>query len=259
LQFWKFNNAESNQALDEYVTDPNWKDNISENWNINKIKLNSYGDKIAVNDIDGNLYLFSLGQNFNEPNIILKKATFMETLDFAYLNQGTVICTTGIRPSSHLTIYDTLMPPEKSAIVRENIGGNNIVCLQENKQVLIFSNKEPGMNIYDIRMHKFFDQFVFFFIYEDIKLPEENVTAATVNNEQDTLITGHEEGSIKVWDIGLGYALREKLTAFEASKQKVKQVVVTHENSLYAVGSDGIFDEQNMTKKGYVKLMRAFV
>ena len=45
-----------------------------------------------------------------------------------------------------------------------------------------------------------------------------------------------------------GFILREELTGFESTKAKVKQVLVTHDNNLYAVGSDGC-----------VKLMRAYI
>ena len=159
VQFWKFN-SENNQALDEYVTDSNWRENVSDIWNINRIKLNDYGDKMATNDIEGNFHLFSIGQSTNEPALIFKRASFMETLDFAFLNQGTVICTTGFRPSQHLTVYDTLIPPERSAVVREEIGGNILLCMHENKQILLFNSKAKGMNIYDLRMRKFFDHFV---------------------------------------------------------------------------------------------------
>jgi WD40 repeat protein len=79
-------------------------------------------------------------------------------------------------------------------------------------------------------------------------LSDEIVTAATLNFEEDTLITGHEEGNVKIWDVTSGFMLREQLIGFKSTRGKVKQVLVTHDNTLYAVGSDGC-----------VKLMRAFV
>ena len=161
LQFWKFNSG-SNAAVNEYVTDRNLKDNASDQWNIAKIKLNGYGDKMAVSDQDGNLYMFNLssGQEDSEPGVVLKKATYYEFLDFDFLNQGTVLCATGFKPTPHLTIVDLLMPPSKRAVVQEAIGGNIVLGLHDTRQVLLFNSKQRGMNVYDLRTRKFFDQFV---------------------------------------------------------------------------------------------------
>ena len=57
--------------------------------------------------------------------------------------------------------------------------------------------------------------------------------------DEDTLVTGYQEGTIKIWDVGLGFALREKLIGFEDTKASIKNLKITHENSLYAIGSDG--------------------
>lgn len=161
LHAWGFN-LEQNQALDQFVTDSNWKDNSNESWNINKIKLNHYGDKIVCTDNEGNLYMFSLAsaEGTNTPDITLKKATYSEMLDFEFLNQGSVFCTTGFRPNPHVTIYDTLLPPSSCAVMREEIGGNIILALHDLQQLLIFNSKTPGLKIFDIRMKKLFDQFV---------------------------------------------------------------------------------------------------
>jgi len=56
---------------------------------------------------------------------------------------------------------------------------------------------------------------------------------------EDTLVTGHYEGTTKIWNIGVGFTLREQLTPFESSKAKVKKVNITHDNTLYVLGSDG--------------------
>ena len=159
IQLWKFNNWNS-EALDEYVTDHNWRANISDIWNISKIKINSYGDKIAVNDVEGNLYIFGMGQGNNDPEIVLKRATSMETLDFAFMNQGTVLCATGFKPSPHLIIYDTLMPPGKCIVRREAIGGSIVLCLRDERQILLFGTKGKGMKLYDLRVNRFYNQYV---------------------------------------------------------------------------------------------------
>lgn len=155
---WKFSvNAD---ALDEYVTDPNWKERASDIWNISKVKTNFYGDKIAANDVEGNLYVFAMGQGNNDPEVVLKKGSAMETLDFAFLNQGTVLCATGFKPSPHLIIYDTLMPPGKCIVRREAMGGSTVLCLRDSRQILLFGARGKGMKLYDLRTNKFHTQHV---------------------------------------------------------------------------------------------------
>ena len=151
MHFWKFKNE---GCLDEYATDSGWKNNTQEEWSINKIKTNFYGDQIAVSDIEGSLYIFSMGQNKLLPEITLKHMSYKETLDFNFLNQGSVICTVGYKPSPHLIVHDTLIPTGRSAVINEKIGGSIVLCYHDLKQLFIFSSKEKGMKIYDMRMQR---------------------------------------------------------------------------------------------------------
>ncbi|MDR3547230.1 MAG: hypothetical protein P4M11_02950 [Candidatus Pacebacteria bacterium] len=84
------------------------------------------------------------------------------------------------------------------------------------------------------------------------------MTAACFNPEEDTLVTGHAEGTVKLWDANGGYALREQLAGFEPSKARVKQVLVTSDNTLYVSGSNGSCVRLNCCV-GIVKLMRATI
>jgi hypothetical protein len=160
LHLWRYA-AASDQAIDEYVTDSNWRANTSDSWSISKIKLNRYGDKIAATDFEGNLYIFRLepGHEAHEPDMVFKRATHRETLDVEFLNQGSVFCTTGMRPN-HLTIYDTLLPPVSAAVMHEEVGGNIVLALHENQQLIVFNSRANGMHLYDMRMKKFCDLFV---------------------------------------------------------------------------------------------------
>jgi len=93
-------------------------------------------------------------------------------------------------------------------------------------------------------------------LYNPLKLLNESVSSAVLNIDEDTLITGHYEGSVKIWDIGMNFGLREQLVGFDGSKCKVKKVMVTHDNSLYALGSDG---NSSFLSLGCIKLMKLFI
>ena len=52
-----------------------------------------------------------------------------------------------------------------------------------------------------------------------------------------------------MWDVGNGFLLRERLSGFEHDKAKVKQIVITQDNMLYALGTNGnIYDIYRMCK-----------
>ena len=89
-----------------------------------------------------------------------------------------------------------------------------------------------------------------------MKLRDENVTTAALNFEEDTLVTGYDTGIIKIWDVGINFALREQLTGFESDKVPVNRVLVTQDNTLYAVGSNSIFLYYPL---GCVKLIKPFI
>jgi len=214
LYFWKFEH-ENDCALDYSA--------INSAYNIRKLKLNSYGDKIAVNDTEGNLYIFDINSkapvlNFNKYKI----------LDYAFVNEGSIICATGIED---LVVYDTLMPIRKCEIVKEKVGGQMLLYLHDKNQVLLFNSQEE-VKLYDIRMHKFFNQPLFNYS------PSSFITSVALSGEENIIITGDNVGAVKIWDIGSTFSLRESLVGFE---EEVKQVVVTPNNMLYALGSKGKF------------------
>jgi len=159
LQFWKFD-GQDDQALDEYATNPDWAHSTSDSFNINSIKLNMYGDKMAVKDAEGSVYIFSIGQRRGVPGISLKKGALMETTAFDFLNQGTVLCMTALKPKPRLVICDTLMSPKKCVVMEQEVGGNIILSIKENKQIILFNSKEGGMNLFDMRAGKFWSTFV---------------------------------------------------------------------------------------------------
>ncbi len=83
------------------------------------------------------------------------------------------------------------------------------------------------------------------------------MTAACFNKDEDTLVTGHPEGTIKVWNANVGYSLREQLSAFEGGRARIRQLAVTPDNTLYACGSDGILLADS--RIGHAKLLRPYI
>jgi WD40 repeat protein len=156
LQFWKFD-GQDDQALDEYATSAN---NTSDSHNINSIKLNMYGDKMAVKDVEGSVYIFSIGQRRSVPGVSLKRGALMETAAFDFLNQGTVLCMSSLKPKPRLIICDTLMSPKKCVVMEQEVGGNVILSIKENKQIVLFNSREEGMSLFDMRAGKFWSTFV---------------------------------------------------------------------------------------------------
>ena len=47
------------------------------------------------------------------PYILYPKMSHKKTQDFEFLNQGSVICATGLKPGPHLSVWDTLRPSNK--------------------------------------------------------------------------------------------------------------------------------------------------
>jgi len=157
IKFWKYGKE---HCIEEYATDSSWRSNTQDGWCINKIKVNSYGDQMAVNDIEGSLYVFSIGQNKTLPEVTLKHVSVMDTLDFDFMNQGTVVCTVGYKRSPHLMVHDLLMPTERSTVLYEKIGGDIVLCLHERKQLLVFNSREKGMKLFDMRKNQIQTQYV---------------------------------------------------------------------------------------------------
>lgn len=156
LHLWQYN-YQHNQVLDVFDTEQTMRGNGStQNRNITRIKFNSYGDKFLASDLEGNLFMFRLNMmsTQNEPDFALKKGVGMETLDFHFINQGSVFYKTGINPQPHFSIYDSLLSPQKSCIMNEAIGGNIVLTLHDAQKFLIINSKTAGLKIFDIRMKK---------------------------------------------------------------------------------------------------------
>eukprot|EP00831_Metopus_contortus_P044676 TRINITY_DN3582_c0_g1_i2.p1 TRINITY_DN3582_c0_g1~~TRINITY_DN3582_c0_g1_i2.p1 ORF type:complete len:256 (-),score=63.29 TRINITY_DN3582_c0_g1_i2:196-963(-) len=209
-----------------------WKENTSSGSSVVNLKFNHYGDTFGAIDKESNFYLFQydLFGISSEPALSYGHRQYMDSLDFCFLNQGSVVCTIGRTPSPHLSIIDTLIPQSRSVVLNEPLGGNIVLPLHENQQLLLFDSTERGMKIFDIRMKKQFEAF----------LIDEQTTAATLNQDENALVTGHPDGSVAIWNVFVGFSLKERLPAFEGCKGGIKQVEFTSDNTLYGCTSDGV-------------------
>ncbi|MDR3547231.1 MAG: hypothetical protein P4M11_02955 [Candidatus Pacebacteria bacterium] len=99
-------------------------------------------------------------QEEDEPGVVMRRTAYHEFLDFDFLNQGTVFCAVGLKPTPRLTVFDLLLPPAKCAVIQEAVGGNIVLGMRENKQILVFNSRQRGMSLFDLRVRRFFTQFV---------------------------------------------------------------------------------------------------
>lgn len=63
--------------------------------------------------------------------------------------------------------------------------------------------------------------------------------SACINANEDKLVTGHTDGIIKIWDINDNFSGKAKLSTFDKNKEKLKQILLTPSNTLYAYGGNG--------------------
>ena len=53
---------------------------------------------------------------------------------------------------------------------------------------------------------------------EPVKLMGDEITAACVSEDQETLVTGAKDGRVTIWDIRAGFEERETIDAFRTER-----------------------------------------
>ena len=221
LTLWQFNRYES---LQDFTTLP------SSTSKIISMKFNSFGDKLGACDQQGNFYLykFDLQPTSFQPQLTLKNFSGLKASNFCFLNLGSVIATIGHKPNDFLSIYDTLLPPNRPPIHTENIGGK-MLCFLSRYQQLILTGKKGKLIRYDLRMRE---------VVETFESKHENITDMKLGPNEITFITAGTEGLVKIWD-ARGSTVREIIDVSRRNRAKAISQIECVDNTLFASSHDG--------------------
>ena len=221
LTLWQYNRYES---LQDFATSSSTTSKII------SIKFNSFGDKLGACDQQGNFYLykFDLQPTSFQPQLTLKNFSGLKASNFCFLNLGSVIATTGNKSKDFLSIYDTLLPPNRPPIHTENIGGK-LICFLSRYQQLIISGKKGKLLRYDLRMRE---------VVETFESKHEHITEMKLGPNEITFITGGSEGMVKIWD-ARGSTVREVIDVSRKSKNKAISQIECIDNTLFVSSHDG--------------------
>lgn len=221
LTLWQFNRPDS---LQDFATSTG---NTSK---ILSLKFNSYGDKLGACDAQGNFYLykFDLQPTSFQPQLTLKNYSGLKAANFCFLNLGSVIGLVGRKPKGFLSIYDTLLPPNRPPIHTENIGGK-MVCFLSRYQQLIISGPKGKLIRYDLRMRE---------VVETYESKHEHLTDMKLGPNEITFITGGTEGLVKIWD-ARGSNVREVIDVSRKNRNKGISQIECIDNALFVSSHDG--------------------
>lgn len=74
------------------------------------IGFNNFGDKLGACDTLGNFLMYNFDLRTFVPMLTLESFKRNQALAFSFINSGSVVAKTGLKPKPFLTVYDTLMP-----------------------------------------------------------------------------------------------------------------------------------------------------
>ena len=188
-------------TIDEYYIEKKNLDSTSKPTShvINKMKFNSYGDNLIINDAEGSIYTWNFDHSNTRKtpkNIIQQNSGGFYCDDCCFLNNTGIIATTGNktdeRPKSCL--FDLLLPPSKRIIKEIPCGGDTILPVSSDATFLIGNNDKPGnISFVDIRKMEIVNSFQAHQngSIKDIKLSE----------NENFLVTYGEDLFVKIWDL----------------------------------------------------------
>jgi len=222
-----------------------------------RCKFNQSGTKFGACDIAGNLLLwqFAAQEDTLKPFYTLQ-AHSKQTLDFAFLNSGSLLATAGISSDSgrDVCLWDVLLPPNKSLIASytDQENGAASIVYSPKRQTIIVGGKKGSITLYDIRTNKTLDSF---------KGHGLNTKTLALDPYEEFVCSGSSDGSIKVWSL----PSLTCLNTFEDTHRKqtfvrptgvFKSPVSTYgvmqvrleNNNIFSCGSDGRLLKRKYTK-----------
>ncbi|EGC36145.1 hypothetical protein DICPUDRAFT_151429 [Dictyostelium purpureum] len=223
-----------------------------------RCKFNQSGTKFGACDMAGNILLwqFAAQEDTLKPFYQLQ-AHSKQTLDFTFLNSGSLLATAGISNDSKrdICLWDVLLPPSKSLIASytDQENGASSIVYSPKRQTIIVGGKKGSLSLYDIRTHRQLESF---------KAHQLNTKTLALDPFEEFICSGSSDGNIKVWSL----PSMTCLNTFEDSHKKqtfvrptgvFKSPVSTYgvmqvrleNNSMFSCGADG-----RLTRRRFFKL-----
>ncbi|EGG18410.1 WD-40 repeat-containing protein [Cavenderia fasciculata] len=213
-----------------------------------RCRFNQSGSKFGACDMSGNLMLwqFAAQEDTLRPFYSLQ-AHSKQTLDFTFINSGSLLATAGISTNSKkdVCLWDVLLPPHKSLVASytDQESGASSISYSPKHQLLVVGGKKGSISYYDIRTNKLLDNF---------KGHTLNTKTLAIDPSEDFVATGSSDGNIKTWSL----PSMNCISTFEDSHRKqtfvrptgvFKSPVSTYgviqvrmaNNHIYSCGADG--------------------
>jgi hypothetical protein len=214
---------------------------------LTKLRFNWNGSKFAATEVSGGVQLYRFDPNeeptkpFNSLTCHNKRAS-----DIAFLNSGSVIAVAGESTGNkNLSVWDTLVSPSRAEVwstICQPDGATSLVYCPR-WQLLLCGGKQGTISVIDVRQRK---------LITDLAAHPRNVKDLSVDPSQNFLISGSNEGNVKIWDLAsltvldTWEAVHSRQT-FVRSGGVLGPAISTHgvmqvhlsRNHVYSCGSDG--------------------
>eukprot|EP01133_Synstelium_polycarpum_P008357 gene8357-9815_t len=160
-----------------------------------RCKFNQSGSKFGACDMAGNVLLwqFAAQEDTLRPFYTLQ-AHSKQTLDFTFLNSGSLLATAGISTDSKkdVCLWDVLLPPHKSLIASytDQENGASSIAYSPKNQTIIVGGKKGSLSVYDIRTNRTLDNF---------KGHSLNTKSLALDPTEEFVASGSSDGNIKTW------------------------------------------------------------
>ncbi len=216
---------------------------------VSRCRWNRSGTRFGACDMDGYLALWKFPVFSAQPYFSLKTHS-VRTIDFAFLNSGTLIATAGVSsemPRRSVCMWDTLMPTNSAMV--HTFGSQEdaatSLAYSQRHQLLVAGMKDGGIYIYDVRKRG---------TVKHLKAHDQNAKSLSIDAEENFFVSGSTDGSIKVWDLP---SLEERQAWNSAHEKKaffstpfhalgVLEVGVCHD-AIYSCGADGRLTKRPFT------------
>ena len=258
---WRFGQTED-KSLSQFMPEIDPRQADIRKACIKNIKFNQYGDKIMSNNMEGSFTIYQVdchSKNMKKvPIFSLYENVDAKVTDFDLVNSDNVFCTVSQKQKT-IRIYDTLLPycfGRQSMVMETKMKKevNIILCNQRKQVIYVFNARAGAMSELDMRKN--------LMQVNQYQLSQsQEITAAVLNPNRDSLVTGYKDGNVKIHKLESIFAqsadfsllnqnqqylpLREKINAFpfdfRGKKGQVTSIKFNQKNGgLYASSQAGV-------------------